>query len=71
MTKTTLKEIEILEKTIQHRVRDKSKAVHDNDGVELNKENINRLFSKICGLMVAPQAFQADDRALSASNPMF
>jgi hypothetical protein len=32
---------------------------------------LKRLFSKICGLMVAPQAFQADDRALSASNPMF
>ncbi len=24
------------------------------------------LFSKICGWMVAPQGFQADDRALSA-----
>jgi O-antigen/teichoic acid export membrane protein len=37
-------------------------------------QNLNKyiwLFSKICGLMVAPQAFQADDRALSASNPMF
>ena len=29
------------------------------------------LFSKICGWMVAPQACQADDRALSASSPVF
>ena len=31
----------------------------------------NRLFSKICGLMGAPQAFQVGDRALSASSPVF
>ena len=29
------------------------------------------LFSKICGWMEAPLAYQADDRALSASNPVF
>ena len=32
---------------------------------------ILRLFSKIYGSMVAPQVYQAGDRALSASNPVF
>ena len=30
-----------------------------------------RLFSKIYGWMVAPQVYQAGDRALSASSPVF
>ena len=54
-----------------HRVLEKLQLKTHPDKTFIGRCEKSWLFSKIYGWMVAPQVYQAGDRALSASSPVF